>query len=159
MPSQWAYPLWVAGNNITTMDYKTITSGCPWGASAVLSGMLYTPSGKWLSTPIANTGPGGGRGYGVTMWPYSIVPANSHLQYYYPLKDKNGVPRYSLFKPMLMCANANDYGVFGEPDGLDFASSFGAAGGDILDFNGKKYLLIQREMSTANQTSAAMLLE
>jgi hypothetical protein len=158
MPSQWAYPLWIAGNNLTTDDYKVNTSGCPWGASAVVSGMLYCPSGRWQSTPL-NTGPTGGRGYGVQMWPYRLQPALTHMVYYKPLADRNGNDRYAVSNMIFYGENASEYGTFGEPEGLCHVTSWGAAGGDILTAGGNEYLIVQREMSTANNTSAAMLLE
>jgi hypothetical protein len=158
MPSQWAYPLWVAGNNITTNDYKTIVNGCCWGASAVISGMLYMPSGRWLPTPLS-TGVTGGRTYGVQVWPYKMAPASNLLELTYPLKDSSGVERYVLYKQMLYCSNVAEYGTFGEADGMEAVSAWGASGGDTLTFSGKTYLLVQREMSTANSTAVAMLLE
>ena len=131
LPSQWPYPLWIAGNNITTNDYKVITNGCPWGASSVISGMLYCPSGRWQPTPL-NSAPAGGRGFGVQIWPYKMAPASSFIPNYYPLKDKNGNEKYVLFKQIFYCSNASEYGTFGEPDGMDFVSSWGASGGDSL---------------------------
>jgi hypothetical protein len=158
MPSQWPYPLWVAGNNVTTNDYKTIVNGCPWGASLVTSGMLYTPSGRWIATPLAN-GSGSGRNYGILVWPYKMVPASNFMALYYPLKDKNGVEKYFLMKQIFYSSNAAEYGTFGEPEGLEAMSSWGASGGDTLTFGGKTYLIVQREMSTANEAACAMLLE
>lgn len=157
-PAQWPYPLWIAGNNITTNDYKTIVNGCPWGASAVISGMLYCPSGRWISTPITS-GPTGGRGFGMLMWPYQMPFANVKSPYYKPLVDKNGVEMYALMSQIFYCANANEQGTFGEPQGLCAVTAWGASGGDILTVGGQNWLLLQREMSTANQTAAAMLLE
>jgi hypothetical protein len=158
MPSQYPYPLWVAGNNITTNDYKVITNGCPWGASSVISGMLYTPSGRWISTPIA-TGVSGGRGYGILIWPYKFAPASSCIPYYFPLKDKDGVEQYVIFSQIFCGFNTSDYGTFGEIDGFGYVTSWGASGGDTLTQDGKTWLIVQREMSTANEAAAAMLLE
>jgi hypothetical protein len=158
MPSQWPYPLWVAGNNITTNDYKTVTNGCPWGASGVLSGMLFMPSGRWIQTPL-NGSVSGGRGYGIEMWPYRLSPASNRIQGYKPVVDKNGVEVYSLQNMIFYGPNSSEYGTFGEPDGLYHVTSWGAAGGDILKIASQDFLLVQREMSTANNTSAAMLLE
>ncbi|MDR3152895.1 MAG: hypothetical protein LBW85_01150 [Deltaproteobacteria bacterium] len=158
MPSQWAYPLWIAGNNIATDDYKEALNGCPWGASAVVSGMLYCPSGRWQATPNYQSPPGG-RGFGVQMWPYLMQPGQTYIRNYVPLEDRNGVRTYPVTNMLFWCANANEYGLFGEPDGLCHVTSWGAAGGDLLTKAGRTYLLIQREMSAANDTSAAMLLE
>lgn len=158
LPSQWAYPLWIAGNNLTTDDYKTITNGCPWGASSVASGMLYCPSGRWQITPTYTTTTGS-RGYAIQMWPYTVVPASTYSPYYKPLKDRNGVERYPITNMIFTCSNASEYGTFGEPEGLCHVSSWGASGGDTLTRGSRKYLLVQREMATANNTAAAMLLE
>jgi hypothetical protein len=158
MPTQWPYPLWIAGNNMTTNDYKTIVNGCPWGASLVASGMLYCPSGRWHPTPI-NASLSGGRGYGIPMWPWQLAIASNKLPYLKPAVDKNGVEMYGLINPIFYCANASEYGTFGEPDGLCQATSWGASGGDTLTVGGQEWLLVQREMSTANELSAAMLLE
>ena len=157
-PAQWPYPLWIAGNNITTNDYKVDTNGCPWGASAVISGMLYCPSGRWISTPITS-GPSGGRGFGMLIWPYQFQPAMTRMPYYKPLVDKSGVERYALMNQIFYCANANEYGAFGEPQGLCAVTAWGASGGDMLTLGGQNWLLMQRELSTANNTAAAMLLE
>ncbi|MDR1037357.1 MAG: hypothetical protein LBT40_12560 [Deltaproteobacteria bacterium] len=158
MPGQWAYPLWIAGNNLTTQDYKVNTGGCPWGASSVPSGWLYCPSGRWQATPTAS-GPSGGRGYGIQIWPYSMYPTSDYPLWYKPLKDRTGVERYPITNMIFYCLNGNESGTFGEPDGLCHVTSWGASGGDILTYGGREYLLIQRELSTANNTSAAMLLE
>jgi hypothetical protein len=158
MPSQWAYPLWIAGNNMSTDDYKENTNGCAWGASAVPSGMLYCPSGRWQITP-AYTYVYGSRGYAVRLWPWGSEPSMTHLPYYKPLRDKNGVERYPVTNMFFYCLDGNEYGVFGEPEGLCHATSWAASGGDVLSAGGRDYLLVQREMSTANDTSAAMLLE
>jgi hypothetical protein len=157
-PKQWPYPLWIAGNNVTTDDYKTITNGCPWGASSVVSGMLYCPSGRWQSTPIS-AGPTNGRGYGIMMWPWTLSQSNARLPYYKPIVDKSGVEQYALLNPIFYCANASEYGTFGEPDGLCQVTGWGASGGDTLTAGGQSWLMVQREMSTANQTAAAMILE
>jgi hypothetical protein len=157
LPSQYPYPLWIAGNNITTNDYKTITNGCPWGASGVISGMLYCPSGKWISTPISS-GPSGGRGFGMVMWPNQMASASSRILYYKPIVDKNGEETYSLQNFIFYSFNSNEYGVFGEPDGMYQCTSWGASGGDTLHFGAKEYLLLQREMSAANNTSAAIIM-
>jgi hypothetical protein len=111
-PAQWPYPLWIAGNNITTNDYKVITNGCPWGASNVISGMLYCPSGRWQSTPIASS-PAGGRGYGILVWPYKMTPASAKIVKYKPLVDKNGNNVYSLQNQIFYCFNVSEYGTFG----------------------------------------------
>ncbi|MDR2141744.1 MAG: hypothetical protein LBR11_08155 [Deltaproteobacteria bacterium] len=158
LPTQYPYPLWIAGNNITTNDYKTIVNGCPWGASNVISGMLYCPSGRWQSTPLTS-GPAGGRGLGIPIWPYKASVASQRMVYYKPLKDSSNTERYALMKQIFYCSNASEYGTFGEPEGLSFVTGWGAAGGDILTHNGQNWLLVQREMSSANETSAAMLLE
>ena len=158
-PAQWPYPLWIAGNNLSTNDYKTVLNGCPFGASAVISGMLYCPSGRWQPTPLPSSYPAGGRNYGISMWPYRLDPARVRLPYYKPMVDKNGVERYALMNQIFFCANANEYGTFGEPDGLCHVTSWGASGGDVLSVNSQNWLLVQREMSTANETAAAMLLE
>jgi hypothetical protein len=158
LPSQYPYPLWIAGNNITTNDYKVITNGCPWAASNVISGMLYCPSGRWQSTPLTS-GPSGGRGFGIPMWPNKMFSSPLGVTYYKPIVDKNGVEMYSLQNNIFYCSNTAEYGVFGEPDGLHHVTSWGASGGDILKFQGKDWILIQREMSTDNATSAAIALE
>jgi hypothetical protein len=158
LPSQYPYPLWVAGCNVTTNNYTTNTNGCPWGASDVVSGMLYTPSGRWQSTPIA-AGPASGRGYGIQMFPYKLSVMSNFLPYYYALEDKDGNRRYVIMKQIFFCPNTSEYGTFGEPDGLDYVTAWGASGGDYLIWEGKTYLLIQRESSSAANTAAAMLLE
>jgi hypothetical protein len=88
-----------------------------------------------------------------------MEPALSQLPYRKPLVDKNGVERYALTHQIFYCANASEYGTFGEPEGLAHVTSWGASGGDILKFGSQNWLLVQREMSTANNTSAAMILE
>jgi hypothetical protein len=158
MPSQWPYPLWIAGNNITTDDYKTVVNGCPWGSSAVISGMLYCPSGRWQPTPVAGY-IAGGRGYSVLMWPWGMAPSSAYAAYYRAPKDGAGVTRYPVSNAVFFCRDGNEYGTFGEPEGLCHVTSWGASGGDTLTDGTKTYLLVQREMSTANNASAAMLLE
>lgn len=159
LPSQWPYPLLVAGNNITTNDYKTNTNGCAFGASAVISGMIYLPDGKWYSYPVPNTGPGGGRGAGLGAWPWNIAPSATAITYRKPLVDKNGAEIYTMLPHILYSLNSANYGTYGELDGLYQVTAWGASGGDILKWNGREYLLLQREMSTANGTAAAMILE
>jgi hypothetical protein len=69
------------------------------------------------------------------------------------------VEKYVVFSQIFYGANVSEYGTFGEPDGLAYVNSWGASGGDTLTQDAKTWLIVQREMSTANETSAAMLLE
>lgn len=159
LPSQYPYPLYIAGSNITTNDYKTTTNGCAFGASAVMSGMIYLPDGKWYSTPLPGSAPGGGRAGSLGIWPWILEPSASSLQYRKAIVDKNGVEQYALLPQIIYSAAAVTYGTYGELDELKHVTSWGASGGDTFEYNGRLYVLVPREQSTANQHAAAMLLE
>lgn len=153
MPSQYAYPMWVAACNTTTDSYQTNTNGCPWGASLVRSGMLWAPGGKWFNTPLSAP-----EAMTCGQWPW-------HGQGYFdyakitPIKDRLGVEQFAILPIIMHISNPDLYGTFGQPEGLYYICGWGVTPGDTIEAQGRTYLIIQREKSTEANTCAAMLLE
>lgn len=159
-PSQYPYPFLVAGCNRTTGDYKTNTNGCAHPASGVPSGLLWLPGGSWAGYPYT-TGEGSGR-LGVGGWPYR----NSHLPTTFNSGriipgNVSGAESFAVLPNIIYSGLGDVSGTFGELDGLAFVSGWGLSAGDTITDSktGKKYLVVQREKSTANDTCAALLME
>jgi len=155
--SQYPYPCLIAGCNTTTGDYKINTNGSAFPSSSVQSGYVWIPGGGWKPYPLTSVSGG------VAAWPTNLnfIP-NSALVFrvdrIIPTIDSSQIEQYAMLPFVLYSTVPQIFsGTYGELADIFYISGWGIQAGDVINSpQGEKFLVVQREKSTANDSCTAL---